>query len=755
MIVSRKQLSIIVPALMSSALLALASGSVIAQPGETTDNGALHYSDIEEIVVRALPLSRTRLQSAQPVDVMVGENLADRRGMTLGETLQQQPGVQSSFYGAGSGRPIIRGLGGPRVRILEDGLATADTSTQSDDHAVTVDPMLIDQIEILRGPATLLYGSSASAGVVNIIDGRIPEQRADEPVTGRFEVRGDNVADERSGVLRLDGGAGNIAWHLDGSWREADDYRIPGEARFGDDHEEEDHDEDHEDELHDEEHSDSNRLFNSFVESQSGTAGLSWIGDSGFIGGSFRAYNSEYGIPAPHFHAEEEHDHADEPAGEIHDEEEHSEEEEFAYIDMEQRSWDLKGGLESPVRGINRATFRLGFNDYTHREIELEGLHEDEHEDEEPHAHEEGTLFDVQTWQSRLSFETAPMWGWEGAFGLQLEREEFKAEGAEAFVPDNKTRSVGVFVLQERQFDAFTLSLGARAENTKLSLSAHEDDHGHEDEHEDEHADEHDDAFADVDSRTFRSVSGSIGGIYEFNETWQTSVNFSRVQRAPAQTELFADGPHLATFSYEEGNAGLRTETAKAWDLTLHRHADFFDFEISLFRKDVADFIYLATTDEVELGFPVRETEQQNAEFSGMEVQGVWQLITGDWGHFDLHAGYDRVNAKLADNSYLPRISPERISAGVDWHLGGWRGGLDVYRMMKQDKVPVNETATPGYTMVNLRAAYEFDVGNSTLEAFIQGRNLGNEDARVATSYLRDYAPLPGRNVIIGIRGRF
>lgn len=744
MIVNRKQLAIIIPALMSSALLTLASGNVVAQTGEATDNGTLHYSDVEEIVVRALPLSRTRLQSAQPVDVMVGENLADRRGMTLGETLQQQPGVQSSFYGAGSGRPIIRGLGGPRVRILEDGLATADTSTQSDDHAVTVDPMLIDQIEILRGPATLLYGSSASAGVVNIIDGRIPEQRADEPLTGRFELRGDNVADERSGVLRLDGGVGSIAWHLDGSWREADDYRIPGEARVGDARDDDDHDAGHEDEHNDEEHSESKRLFNSFVESQSGTVGLSWIGENSFMGGSFRAYNSEYGIPAPHFHAEEDHD-------EAHDEEEHSEGEEFAYIDMAQRSWDLKGGLESPVRGINRATFRVGFNDYTHREIELAGLHEDEHEDEEPHEHEEGTLFDVQTWQSRFSFETAPMWGWEGAFGLQFEREEFKAEGAEAFVPDNKTRSVGVFMLQERQFDAFTLSLGARAENTTLRLSAHDDAHGHED----EHADDHDDAFADVDGRTFRNVSGSIGGIYEFNETWQTSVNFSRVQRAPSQTELFADGPHLATFSYEEGNAGLRTETAKAWDLTLHRHADFFDFEISLFRKDVADFIYLATTDEMELGFPVRETEQQNAEFSGMEVQGVWQLITRAWGHFDLHAGYDRVNAKLADNSYLPRISPERVSGSVDWHLGGWRGGLDVYRMMEQDKVPVNETKTPGYTMINLRVAYEFDVGSSTLEAFAQGRNLGNEDARVATSYLRDYAPLPGRNVIIGIRGRF
>ncbi|MBC54028.1 MAG: hypothetical protein CMQ34_09375 [Gammaproteobacteria bacterium] len=764
MFVNRKKLSIIVPALMSSALLTLASGGLSAQAeSAATETSTLHYSDVEEIIVRALPLSRTRLQSAQPVDVMVGETLADRRGMTLGETLQQQPGVQSSFYGAGAGRPIIRGLGGPRVRILEDGLATADTSTQSDDHAVTVDPMLIDQIEILRGPATLLYGSSASAGVVNIIDGRIPEQRAEEPLTGRFEVRGDNVADERSGVLRLDGGAGNIAWHLDGSWREADDYRIPGEARFGEDPEHDDHDhedEDHEDEHHDDEHADSNRLFNSFVESQSGTAGLSWIGERGFIGGSFRAFNSEYGIPAPHFHAEEEHDHDEDHAEEDHGDEEHGEEEEFAYIDMEQRSWDVKAGLDAPMRGISRATFRLGYNDYTHREIEMAGLHDDDHDeehaDEEPHAHEEGTLFDVQTLQSRLSFETMPIWGWEGALGLQLEREDFKAEGAEAFVPNNETRSTGVFVLQERQWDAFTLSLGARFENTKVSLRGHDDHDDHDEDHDEDHGDEHGhDAFADVDSRTFRNVSASIGGIYEFNDTWQASVNFSRVQRAPSQTELFADGPHLATFTYEEGNAGLRTETAKAWDLTLHRHADFFDFEISVFRKDVADFIYLATTDEVELGFPVRETEQQDAEFTGMEVQGVWQLFTNDWGHFDLHAGYDRVNAQLADNSYLPRISPERVSGGVDWHLGSWRGGLDVYRMMEQDKVPALETPTPGYTMVNLRVAYEFDIGSSTLEAFIQGRNLGNEEARVATSYLRDYAPLPGRNVIMGIRGRF
>lgn len=713
---------------------------------------AHHYSEIEEIIVRALPMRRTRMESAQPVDVLAGELLNDRRGMTLGETLQSQPGVQSSFYGAGAGRPVIRGLGGPRVRVLEDGLSTADTSTQSDDHAVTSDPMLIDQIEILRGPATLLYGSAASAGVVNLIDGRIPEQLPAEPVSGRFELRGDSIAEERSGVVRLDGARNQLAWHLDGSWREADDYRIPGVARLEGHDEHDEHDEDEHEVV-------GGRLSNSFVESRSATGGLSWIGDRGFIGASLRTFSSEYGIPAPHAHFEEEHDEDehDEHGHDDHGHDEH-EEDEYAYIDMLQRSWDIKAGLDNPFRGVERLSFRYGLSDYQHTEVELAG-----HEDDDDHAEEDehdhgGTVFDVKTWQARLSLETSEWVGWQGAVGLQAERENFQAEGAEAFVPDSLSRTYGLFVLQERQFDNFTLSLGARYENSRVSnlendFHAHDEDEHDEDEHDDHHDPER--PFADQRHYKFRNVSASIGGIYAFNDNWQMSVNFARSQRAPAAAELLAQGPHLATFTYELGNGGLTKEVSRAWDVTLHRHSTRFDFEVTLFRKDIQDFIYLASTGQEFGGFPVRLTTQDDAEFSGIEAQGVWQLFTNDYGHFEVRTTFDRVNAELLDGSRLPRISPARFSAGLDWHRDMWRGSVEATRVMKQDKVPVLEEPVAGYTMINAKLARTFELGGAQLEAFIQGRNLGDSEARVATSYLKDYAPLPGRNLVLGVRGSF
>lgn len=716
------------------------------------DTEAHHYSEVEEIIVRALPMRRTRMESAQPVDVLAGELLDDRRGLTLGETLQSQPGVQSSFYGAGSGRPVIRGLGGPRVRVLEDGLSTADTSTQSDDHAVSADPLLIDQIEILRGPATLLYGSAASAGVVNLIDGRIPERLPEEPFSGRFEVRGDSIAEERSGVLRLDGARGQLAWHLDGSWRDADDYRIPGVARL------EDHDDDHEhdeDEHGSEEQTQGGRLENSFVESRSGTGGLSWIGERGFIGASVRTFSSEYGIPAPHAHFEDEHDEDHEDDHEDHEDHE----DEFAYIDMLQRSWDIKAGLDNPFRGAERLSFRYGLSEYEHTEVELSD-HEDGHEETDDHDHG-GTLFDVKTWQARLSLETSPWAGWQGAVGFQAERENFQAEGAEAFIADSLTRTYGLFVLQERTFDNFTLSLGARFENSRVSnleAVASHSDHDHDDEHDDHsHDDDHEleRPFADKRHHEFSNVSASIGGIYEFNENWQMSVNFARSQRAPAAVELLAEGPHLATFTYEVGNGGLNKEVSKAWDITLHRHSTQFDFEVTVFRKDIQDFIYLADTDLEVGGFPVRLTTQDDAEFSGIEAQGVWQLFTTDYGHFELRAAYDQVNARLSDGSRLPRISPARLSGGLDWHRDVWRASLEATRVMKQDKVPVLEDPVAAYTMVNAKIARQFVLGDAQFEAFIQGRNLGDSEARVATSYLKDYAPLPGRNLVLGVRGSF
>lgn len=712
-----------------------------AQTEETSGNDR-HYSDIEEITVRALPFQRSRLETTQPVDMLVGESLDDRRGMTLGETLQQQPGVQSTSYGAGASRPVIRGLGGHRVLLLEDGLGIGDTSAQSDDHGVSVDPLLVDQIEILRGPATLLYGSRAAGGAVNVIDGRIPQQPATAPLSGRFEVRGNNVADERSGVLGLDGGSGELAWHLDGSWRDADDYRIPGAARIEEEHEEEGH-------AGEEEHDEiTGRLFNSFVETRSGTAGLGWVTDQGHLGASVREYHSEYGIPAPHAHFEDEHDPV---AGEEHEEElgHGGEEEEFAWIDMEQRTWDVSGGWDDPMRGLTRAGLRLRHTDYSHAEVEMAG-HEDDHDllEDESQTDNIGTVFDVDSWLGRLELETVPvLGGWEGAAGLQLEDQRYSATGEEAFVPDNETSSYGVFALQEREFGDLTLSAGARVERTRIRLSEAVDRHAGEEEHAHE--------FSNVESRHFTTWSASAGAIRQLSEQWQVALNAQHSQRAPSETELFAEGPHLATFTFEEGNPGLDKERTNALDLKFHRHSERFDFEANLFYNRIRDFIHLAETTEEIGGFPVREAVQEDAIFHGFELQGVWQVVTSDIGHFDIRATYDQVRGRLEGGGNLPRISPERIGGALDWHLDDWRGSVDIQRVMRQDHTAAFEDETPGYNMINARLAYQFAAGATDLEVFLQGRNLGDQEARAATSFLKDFAPLPGRSLAIGLRGRF
>lgn len=734
-------------ALFTAISLALGTGAAVADEQDQHEHehrDHAHHTELEVLTVEALPIRRSKLDSAQPVDILAGEKLDDRRGKTLGETLMAESGVHSTAYGAGSSRPIIRGLSGPRVRVLEDGLGTADTAAQSDDHAVTVDPMLIDRIEILRGPATLLYGSGAVGGVVNIIDNRIPDRVPARPLEGRFELRGDTVANERSGVVRLDGGGGNFAWHIDGTWRDADDYRIPGEARIEDDHDN-DHDHDHV--------SGSTRLENSFVETQSGTVGASWIGERGFFGASFRAFDTEYGIPAPHDHDNDHDNDHDHDAGQLlsragsfpfdDDDHENGDEEEFSFVDMQQRRWDLKGGLSDPLPGFSEASLRVSYNDYRHRELPLDDHDSDNDHD---HDHETFTEFDVDALQARLELEHDPIAGWIGAVGVQFDNEDLEAEGAEAFIPDGETRSVGLFALEEKTFGDVTFSAGARVERTRVEV--HDDD-------DDGHDHDHDHEFEDIDRRTFTSWSASLGGIWQMSEEWQSSLNYSRAQRAPSQTELFADGPHLATFSFERGDPGLSKETTNGFDLIFHRHSERFDFEASVFYNDIRDFIFLEPTGHTVDGLAERVTHQEDAEFYGLETEVIWHLEENGLGHFDLRAGFDTVRGRLDDGGDLPRMSPTRWSVGADWHSGDWRGNADFQRVRSQDRVAEFESETPGYSMLSAQLSYYFDLGNFGMEAFVRGDNLLDEEARVHTSFLKDFAPLPGRNFRFGLRGRF
>jgi iron complex outermembrane receptor protein len=737
-------------ALFLAMSVALSSSIAVAQT--ESHEGHEDPTDLERITVSALPIEKTSLESAKPISVLAGEALDDKRGMTIGETLANEPGVHSSYYGPGSARPIIRGLAGPRISILEDGLSVGDASAPSDDHAIAYEPLLVDRIEILRGPATLLYGTGASGGVVNLIDNRIAETLPDSAFSGRYELRGDTVADERSGVVRFNGAAGNLAWHIDGAWRETDDYEIPGMAERHDGHDH-DHD-DHDDGEHGDE--ESGILPNSFVESQSGTLGLSYIGQRGFIGASFRRFDSEYGIPAPHSHGDEE-DHDDEEHD--GDEHEHGEEDEFAFIDLEQERFDISAGLDNPLPGFTRASFRFGMNDYIHQEIEMEGEeHGDEnHDDDHDHEHTP-TTFDVENSQARLELQNETIFGFNGAIGLQYNEEDFQAIGEEAFVPPNQTESLALFFLQERQFGDVTFSLGGRIEqfDVQADFSGMDDhDHEHDDhDHDDDHGELPDVEF-DIDQRDFTNYSFGIGAVWQMSALWQSSFDVSRTERAPLAAELFSNGEHLATFSFEIGDPTLDKETTLAWDVGLHRHSENFDFDINLFYKQVDDFIYLADTGLEVDDFDVRIAAQEDAKLYGLETQATWQIHDTAFGDFDLIAAYDYVRGELDAGGNLPRMSPQRLSSGIRWYQGPWRAGLDWQRVFRQDDVAEFESETPGYNLINARLAYSFNLGAMPMEAYISGHNLGNNEARVHTSFLRDFAPLPGRNVRFGLRGEF
>lgn len=684
--------------------LGLAAGFPVVAQDDSGDAARL-----DEMVVTASPLRPTADNIVQPVSVLSGERLDDRRSATIGETLEQESGVQSSYFGPGVGRPIIRGLDGPRVQVLSGGLSSMDVSTVSVDHSVTIEPFLADRIEVLKGPATLLYGSSAIGGVVNVIDGRLPEAPADG-FTGRAEVRGNSVSDERAGVFRMDAGNGRFSFHADAFYRDTDDYRIP----HGDHH----HDDgDH----HDDDHAD--RLEGSAQRNRGGALGFSWFGDSAYAGMAISTYRSRYGIPG-HGHGDHDDDHHHDTAKRplrSKDDDHHDHDEEEIVLDMRQNRWDARAGLIEPFSGFESLNFRLGYSDYRHFEIEIEDDGDEEIE----------TEFYNKAWEGRAELVHAEFNGWRGAAGLQYGRRDFEAIGEEAFVPPSITREVGLFVLEEKDFDPIKLEFGARLDEQRIRLQ-------------------------DGSERTRHSLfSLSAGAIWHLSDAWHLSLGLDRAQRAPTAEELFSDGPHIATQSYEVGNPDLDRESANQIEFGIHYHSERLDARFNTYRNRFNDFIYLADTDEFDDGFPVRIWTQADARFTGYEAEANITLADHDSGIWRLRLLADSVRGSLRDGGALPRIAPARGGASLHWTREGWRASIGAISYAEQDRVAEFEGETGGYTLINANLAYRFRGGPNDWEVFLDGRNLGDREARVHTSFLKELAPLPGRGVAFGVRAWF
>lgn len=663
--------------------LALAMAAARAASSDVAPSGDDHLI-LDPIVTTASPLAREADEIAQPTSVLGGHLLDERRQPTLGETLSGEPGVDSTYFGPGASRPVIRGLGGDRIRVLTGGIGTIDASVISPDHAVSLDPLLIERVEIVRGPASLLYGGGAIGGVVNVIDGRIPETLPAAPVTGRVEARGATAAHELAGAAVLEGAVGRWAWRFDGFRRETDDVRIPGLAPTPEKAAEM---------IAAGETPSDGTLINSATNTSGGSAGLSYIGSAGHFGMSYNGFDSFYGTVA----------------------------EPDVGIDLKQRRVDFHGEWLQPAGILRAIKLQLGFGDYRHDELEGEEL---------------GTRFTNQGHEGRIEFLHEKIGPFEGALGFQSMRSDFAALGDEAFLPPSVTAGNAVFLYEETATGPVTWQLGARLERQQITPDAGS---GHQEV-----------------SHSLATFTG--GAVWSMNPGYALALSVSANERAPNAQELFADGPHVGTGTYEVGDGSLRPEKSVGVDLSLRRTAGFVTGELSLFVNRFDGYVYEQDTGgaDEESGLPVFAYVQRDAQFYGGELEVTFHLQKAKEGATDLRFFADSVRAtNTTDDVPLPRTTPVRFGVGLDWHAGPWSVTTELRRVNAQDRVAPGETATDGYELLSVAFSRRFDVGRGHAEFFLRGTNLLDETARVHASFLKDIAPLPGRDVAVGVRYLF
>lgn len=638
-------------------------------------------AEIEEVVVIAHPLSGEGL--SQAVDVLQGDELDRKAQSNLGATLSKQPGVHSAAFGAAVGRPVIHGLSGPRVRIMEDRIDTLDVSVTSGDHAVAVEPFIAERIEVIKGASTLLYGSGAIGGVVDVHTGRIPHEMP-ERISGGIETRYDSNTDGNTTVMKLNGGSGRAAWHLDGTSKEGDDYEIPGFARSsrlravvaGDGAET------------------GGTLPGSAFESTSGAVGASYIDDWGLVGISVSRIDAEYGLPG-----------TSDAAG-------------SPILALEQTRSDFELALENPFSIFSGLNIRAGANDYQHQEIEPDGA--------------VATDFANDAWEARLElvYESSP---WRGAFGLQHTDKRFSAVGEEAFIPPVDTIDTGGFWVGERSFETFDLETGFR-----FGRVAH-------------------DAITGSDS-SFLTYALSIGGVVPFGDEWQWALIGDLASRAPVAEELYANGPHLVTGTFERGSETLDSERALNLSSTLQYVGDVWRITTTAYYTEFKDFIYQQSTGEQVDGLPVVAYSQDDATFFGLDVEIGAKIADWDSGEAHLTGIFDFVDAEVetGGSSNLPRTPPSRFGIGVDvqWKLAQFE--LKYMRVNDQDDVSELEFESDGYNDLTAYLGLRVPFSTArTVELFLSGKNLMDDEQRIHTSFIKKFAPAPGRTVEMGARLRF
>lgn len=658
---------------------------------------------LDALVVTANPLGRSIDELAQPVVVLDEADLFERLAPSLGDVVGREPGVNSTSFAPAASRPVIRGLGEDRLRILQNGVSLIDVSSVSPDHALAADPLSLEAVEIVRGPATLLYGPNTVGGVVNVLDGRIAEKPLDGPVEGRFLTTYDSTTDGESYGGRVAFGAGPLVFHLDGFHRQTENLEIPGFARSA--------------RLRaadplplDEEA--RGEVPNSQTETTGAGGGMSYVFDQGFIGFSYSGFDSDYGTVA----------------------------EEDVTIGLEQRRWEFRGEFRDPTPWLKQIDFKFGYSDYEHTEFEGPDV---------------GTVFEIEGYNGRVEMTHQPWGGLEGVIGAEIQGSDFASAGDEAYLPPVENTNAALFVFEEYGLGAQTLQFGARYDRQESEPDA-------------------------GGGRTFDALSTSLGLVRDFGRGYAATVTAGYNERPPTFVELFANGPHLATGTFEVGDATLDTENSVSLDLSVRKTTGWLTGSVSAFYYRFDRFTALSPADPADFGFSPVEIaeidaeglefvvyEQVAADFYGGEIEAVLHV-----GHFlgyepgedgslperalDLRFWGDVVRAENRDSDLsLPRIPPYRLGFDIDARWENWAGGLDFLYAADQDRTAPGELATDSYLLVGATVSYAFEIGDVRTTAFVRGVNLTDEEARLHTSFLKDRAPLAGRGVIVGLDTQF
>ena len=658
---------------------------------------ALELSPVhEEVTVTATPGGgTTTFEAFNAITTLDSFELSTNVTGTLGDALENQPGVAKRSFGPGSSRPIIRGFDGDRVLMMEDGIGTGDLASQSGDHGVTIDPNGLERIEVVRGPATLLYGSNAVGGVVNAVTPH--ESYRDSMIEGtRGQLSADGgTADTQAGTnLSVQHASGNLMMWAGGGARRTDDYTTP-----------------------------EGTVENSTTRLTNGRAGVGYFGERLFTSGGFTLEDSRYGVPfAGEFHGEED---AGSPGEEQSDL--------FVDIDSQRRVGRFDVGMQNVKTNVLDA-FRVVFNviDWGHDEIEIaDGIER------------VGTMFSNRTYVVRAEFDQRRTARLSGTYGIWTKVRSYVATGEEALAPPTDQTAFAAFGYEELDFGRHRVQLGGRVERNAYTVDPRT---------ESDHADNGGVEPPAVRNRDFTGMSASLGFQTDLGADAAFVTNLTRSYRAPALEELYNFGPHVGNLAFEIGNPDLERESTLGLDLSVRHQSTRLRGDFNFYVYDIDSFVFAAVTDEVIDGLSVAETLQGDSRFIGFDAKGSVRLGERVW----LNLGLGLVDAELtATNEALPRIPPLRGQLSVDVPYRGFTITPEWIFASKQDRVFREETETDGSSVLNVRASYVWPGQHTVHIVSVAGYNLTNELYRNHTSFIKDLAPEIARGVKFGYSLRF